>query len=430
MLADLSEHLSDEKRRDLIARLDKRKADQALAAEAELGLIWALSKVGDIEVEPRLNGRVPEALSRSLFPGKSAVIEVTALSDEGMSGEQEMQRAVELLSIEADRNRKKARNHLFFQFLEVSGSEEGRWFRRRCISPEFTVNNEIRDNISNWVKGWSSGAPEPLRITSDEIDVVVSYRERAYAGHNFHCTMPPVAGSLRKNTLHRALRNKEAQLPKKSEDISPCIFLMDAGSSLLRDLRNKDCYSYSGNDIILDFLRSSQIDVVAVFSCKKDWHGLASAFNNLYWTVSIYHQESVRTADLTGLNKLASMLPPPSLEGYSARSRHRDGHFSPQATGRWLGTKWKSEHGVMTELKISAKMLQEVLSGIVSPRELSDEISVNGVNLFARALQAGQVIKNLKIEGSGIDKDDDIVVIELGFDVSSAKFSEIDKQNT
>lgn len=52
MLAEIALHLDDAKARDLVRRLEDKRVDQVLPAEMELALLWALSRVGEIHIEP------------------------------------------------------------------------------------------------------------------------------------------------------------------------------------------------------------------------------------------------------------------------------------------------------------------------------------------------------------------------------------------
>ncbi|MGE4088358.1 MAG: hypothetical protein AB7F93_09760 [Immundisolibacter sp.] len=62
MLDDLSDRMDLAKLSDLRARLESKRVDQALPAEMELGVLWALSKLGEVEIEPEWFGaRRPDA---------------------------------------------------------------------------------------------------------------------------------------------------------------------------------------------------------------------------------------------------------------------------------------------------------------------------------------------------------------------------------
>ena len=83
MLNDIQPHLHASKGIDLLRRLENKRVEQALPAEMELGLLWGLLQLGGIEVDSAQFGtdRRPDAYSEFLFLGRSAIVEIAALSD-------------------------------------------------------------------------------------------------------------------------------------------------------------------------------------------------------------------------------------------------------------------------------------------------------------------------------------------------------------
>jgi hypothetical protein len=134
MLDDLEPRLTHAKAVDLLVRLEHRQTDQAISAEFELALLWAVAQVADLTVEPKIPGAAPDGLSNDLFRSGSAIIEITALSDDTFSGEKVMNRAANIIAQFADRVRKGASKHLFFAF-GARGYFEGGRYRRVRLSP-------------------------------------------------------------------------------------------------------------------------------------------------------------------------------------------------------------------------------------------------------------------------------------------------------
>lgn len=54
MLDDLAPFLSEPRANDLLARLEHKNAQDALAAEVELGLLWSIQQVADLRIDPIL----------------------------------------------------------------------------------------------------------------------------------------------------------------------------------------------------------------------------------------------------------------------------------------------------------------------------------------------------------------------------------------
>src|SRR5882724_9496642 len=138
MLDGLAPLLSFDKAKDILMRLEHKNAKDALAAEVELGLLWSISQIAHLEIEPILVGAParPDAHSRDLFAGKPAVIEITAISDDTFSGQADMDRAANIISQFANRIRKGVAANLYFQFKEGSRQEKGRRKRVRRITPD------------------------------------------------------------------------------------------------------------------------------------------------------------------------------------------------------------------------------------------------------------------------------------------------------
>ncbi len=95
------------KAQDLRNRLENKRIDQALPAEAELALLWTLNRLGPIEVEPYWWGdsHQPGAYTESLVPERPSVVEVAAVSDGLIAGTEAMDRTALQMSEHANRRR-------------------------------------------------------------------------------------------------------------------------------------------------------------------------------------------------------------------------------------------------------------------------------------------------------------------------------------
>lgn len=172
-LDELAPHLDGGKARDLVGRLeDKKRPEQALGAEWELILLWALSKLGDFEVEPHwvATADKPDAFSGMLISGEQALVEIVTLSDVAISGEKEMMAAAQKLCDAANGLQSKAGKHLSFRFLEESGYEDGRYYRRRRVARDFLVTLEISAALKSWLQ--DKPPSTPLRLANAELDVL------------------------------------------------------------------------------------------------------------------------------------------------------------------------------------------------------------------------------------------------------------------
>jgi hypothetical protein len=103
-------------------KLDSAKTQEVFANEAELAMIWALSKLGPLHYEPDWwqGARRPDIVTDHLFPGLSCALDVTTLG-EGQSDEEFMRWQCNLLVSHANKFNRKLGRFLFFNFLPDRG---------------------------------------------------------------------------------------------------------------------------------------------------------------------------------------------------------------------------------------------------------------------------------------------------------------------
>src|ERR1700732_2806755 len=141
MLDELRPLLAPKKMNDLKGRLtDKKRPEQLIAVEMELGLLWGIKQVSSLEVDPEIPNRtrVPEAYSEDFF-GIPSYIEVTTISDGKLSGEAGMQRATQKIVEFANSCRRKSGNGLYFTFAEKNYWQGNQYFREHHISADFEL---------------------------------------------------------------------------------------------------------------------------------------------------------------------------------------------------------------------------------------------------------------------------------------------------
>jgi hypothetical protein len=408
---------------DLVKRLENTDTRSALAAEAELALLWAISSVTDIALHPILAStkKVPEAFCEKLFSSSPAYIEVTAVSDDTFSDRQNMERAANIISQFAKQIRKGSSKHLYFQFVERSGYENGKYRRYRCITSTFQLTEPIKDTLEVWLKKSDWPNPKQIRLTDNETDVVISWKERVHPEGRTFSTMPPMAYDLENNPIRKRLKDKQSQLSGVPAGSLKCIFLVDVGCDLLRQLDRNDYTgrAVSGNNIIWAFLKKSHVDIVVVFSPQQV--NSFSAFGaRRNWRVTIFDQRASQSPDeYKGLQALSGVLPAPNYEGYQARSLHRQGLFHPQARGQYLAPLFISKGRTMSmTVKLSSRLLLEFLAGRITPEQFHS-YSGKITPILDSMLRAGKTIQSSRLEKRGLDEDDDYLVFDLEPDAAA-----------
>ena len=419
MLGELSQHVPAAKANDLLARLEHPDTDSALGAEAEMALLWALLRVAHLRVEPDLpkTNRLPDALTKNLFASTRAVIEITALSDDVFSGRTAMTRTANIIAGYANRVRKRAGEHLSFEFLEHSYWEKG-FHRERCVDPGYQISATTKDQLKSWIENQNADKPERIRITEGKTDVIVTWHKKSSPSVNVHCRMPPVAYDLEDNPLFKALTRKAKQLKQAGPKFLRAVFMVDAGCHLLRNLQSFGSgLEVSGERIIWHALQELSLDFICVFSPYREPLRILAPNRPIMWKVTYFDtREDMPRREYRRLEKLAAQLPRPRFEGYQARQIHRHGGFDPQESGWYAGTELSFGNGGTMKLKLSSRLVLECLAGRIDTDKLQSCAFGNDRNWFEVALSRGQTIQGARFENAGIDEDDDYLVFDLDHD--------------
>lgn len=421
MLGELPSDITPTKVKDIVSRLE-RKTDpgQIIGAEMELALLWGINKIAHISVEPPLDiGRSrPDAYSLDLF-NRPALIEITAISDDALSGESVMRRISQRICECANGIKKGVGRYLYFEFHEVSFWKGNRYHRIRRARTTFIVDDTLRRQLHGWIT--STPLAGACRITNEHVDVTITIRaEKQHPLYNFFSSMPAIPYTLNDNPLHDALKYKEKQIKHRRDGVLGCIFVADAGCRPLRLLTERDPVGLwkSGREIIEYFLANSSVDIVVAFSPHADGIGY---FRTLEWRVTGFAADGVDAdGTLDRMNELTKTIPRPRFEGYQARALCQQGAFSPQHRGWYLG--WQIETGnSRVTMKISARLLHEFMAGRMDREQFARFAFGNNKNLCDLWLSQGLCIVDAAFEKAGVDEDDDYVVLTFAPDPAADK---------
>jgi len=437
MLDQLAPVLVQGKSKDILSRLNHPKnVEQALPAEMELALLWAIHSLGDLEIEPEWWGdsKRPDAITDTLVPGRTVAIEIAATNDNAISGEEAMDTIALQISAAANRAEKGVGNFLYFTFREESGYLDRRYIRRRLAPKDFTLTDPMSRTVQDWVLSGRS-ARERLRLQGAGLDVEVerkAYRQTRY--HNIHSSMPPETHSLDDNPLFDLLRRKKRQLKAATPGTLRMIFVADVGSTLLRRIgqvgeRDWTNRRVSGSQVIAHFMTTygKDVDAVVAFSPFKELSSFR--FNGLSdrkprrWNVTFCGSPALPQPP-DGLQRVAEMLPEPHYEGYQARSLFRQGAFSPTGRGQYLGMTIKSTKG-LDDLRVEfpARMLLDLLAGRMTEEQFRQQLDRPGSkNIFEHWLSRGMTISRAEMAPRDIDEDDDHIVLYFSDDPAVRPF--------
>jgi len=427
MLDELGPWLVRSKATDLLKRLEHASPDQAVPAEFELALSWAVTKAARLEIDRPMGKRTPDIYSPDLLPSAPVSVDVAAISDASLSGQALMRRAAKIINRTCDQLLAGASGHLHYTFRERSAyirdqSGKSRFDRRRLITQSFQMDPQLRTALAKWLE--NGNANGSLDWNGKDINVTISWRDYVHPQLNTFCTMPSLAYDLRQNPLYQVLESKAEQLRNVPEEVHRGILLGDAGCQLFNDIYRVDRvnHTFSGQQVIETFLADEDtIDFVAVFSVKRANTGSwDSSKNPRIWYLHLFEQKkSQEWLDLSGVTRLRDLLPAPYLSGYEARSWHEQGMFAPQARGHYLPTTIGIGGKSMTA-KISARALQELMAGRLTAKEFENWTVGRLPNPFERQLAVGRTISSISLEPKGLDADDDYLIFTFADDPAAA----------
>jgi hypothetical protein len=429
MLFDIKPYADDSKLKDITNRLEDKRVKQSLPAEIELGVIWALSKLGEIEIEPEWLGSTrPDVYTESLFSGKRCVVEITAISDARLSQEDEMRRISALMCEAANKIKKESGTHLYFVFGVQSGYIEHKFIRRRMIGNHFKLAPMTTARLKDWLL--NPQRTESLQIEQDETSFDILWKDAPQNSYsNFFCSMPAEASTVERNPLFARLREKEKQLALPQFEGLRCILVADVGSHMLREQKEniRTSATVNGAQVIQSFLNRSSCSVDAVISLTTARRRRKSSLDGprLRWDTQLYTRSNMQL-ETTGMLTLASQLPTPRLEGYQARSFQLQAAFKPEARGWYLDMRISSGVNKMT-IKISARSLLDLLAGKITLDQFQHFNGLSGKtgmgNIFLHRLNQGDVLSAARIESAGVDFDDDWLVFDLQQDPSATRLT-------
>jgi hypothetical protein len=164
MLDELGPWLGRSKATDLLKRLENISPDQAIPAEFELALNWAVTKTAGLEIDRPMGNRTPDIDSPDLLPYAPVSVDVAAISDVFLSGQALMRRAAKIINRTCEQILTGASAHLHYTFRERSAyirDESGRtrFDRRRLITRSFQMDPPLRAALAKWLENGTADPP-------------------------------------------------------------------------------------------------------------------------------------------------------------------------------------------------------------------------------------------------------------------------------
>lgn len=432
MLDHLAARHGIEKAAELLRRLSDKRVDQVLPAEMELGLLWALDSLGDMDVEPKWWGddKRPDAYSEAFVPGLPTVIEITSLSDNTLSGVGDMDGVARQISACANTAAKGVGDHLYFRFQEESGYHAGQYYRRRLAPRDYVLSDAAARVVRAWVQSGQT-FERRLRIVEPGLDVEVERTShKQIRRHNVFSTMPPETHSLDKNPLAAALKRKLPQLKASPRGAARLIFVADVGSTLLNRLGSGGEFDptrrrVSGREILTHFVLKHQarVDGVVVFTARRPRRSFGH-HERPAWSGHIFAVDAYFGRFTDGVERLCARLPTTHMEGYQVRSLFHQGVFAPTARGRYLSMSYSGGKNMDSKVRISTRLLLDLLAGRITEKQFryfSGER--DGRNDFKHWLDHGMTLTDIAMAPRELDEDDDHLVLTFRDDPAARELT-------
>lgn len=432
MLDDLSEKFGRQKRADITARLNSKRADQSLPAEMELALLWMLKDQENFQIEPDWwpDSRKPDAYVADLIPGTPAVVEITTVADNSMTGEKEMDHCATALMDIANSEKRGVGKYLRFNFGEIRAREGRRSVRNIAAPNDYVPTEQAKRRIVDWLR---SGESKSISLKIEELGLSVEIEHtdgKQVRYHNFHTSRPPRTYSETSNPIYQALNSKVVQVQSAPAGTWRIIFLAETGSQILSDLIEKDRMRFEDNvtarDIINRFVsdKIGRVDAVAIFVPVKKYRGAnAPERFERRWAVVLFGESNTENQRLLGsLKVLVNRFPMPIWNGYNARSLKRQHALAHDSHGWYLPTTGTYKENKV-EYKISSRAFQEFFSNKIDEKQFKYAIGeMEAGPSIRRYLEMGYTIRSIRLEGGGTDSDDDYIVLEFSRDAAASKF--------
>ena len=387
---------------DLAARLNRGDTD-TLAAMWEVMLLRSFSDLGNVQHHRETaNGKRPDVYFQSQHVTFTA--DISCVSDEGI----QEQNPFRQFQDEIEHQKRKLGLGIGGVYLQA-GHHEG----ERKVKLKLPALNEIPAFVEKMVipavadelaKGsW----PVFIRWQTEDIEFDLTIKDGPMSGGGSRAYDIPK--TVKSNPVYSRLRKKAAQV-SQAEGLRGLI-LCDAGYSAFTK-SVLDAQKIDASKIATSFLKDSKdVDFVALIWVHQETDWARQVARNLRCELI---QKSSSAALSSVFEKCLDRLPPSKRTGKNALNHIRwkgpDHGFGGGYTMQW------------PSVKLSSKMLLNVLSGRMSIEDLNERLDWRSagvesrgrwLNVFERALQEGRLPETVTIDRSP-DEDDDWVTINFG----------------
>ena len=433
MLDHLAAQLPFEERKKLARELN-RQSSSALGFEWETALLFGFSHIGKIDYEaPSSQGSRPDItfVENSVTPIRFTA-DIATVSDEGLENENPAMR----LSMALARLKQKYKLPGSTHYI-IKGEATGPHYRNRKmrlkLPPGAEIEKMLEKNVAPVFKRVQQEKLSTASVAINEPGVKLTVRYDAnqrYGGGSYPSYT--AAYSLTRNPVYTSLKAKLGQIKKSAPAGAFEILLCDGGCTLLKNTQ-RHFAAVSIDQVVKEFFRqNSSISFVAILTFPPSKSvTFAGIVKELRITGQVYVNPRAKNpidpgALLAVINRALSYLPPPSS--------------TPQDALHWIANGDANQgmpvhtliHGgslMSRSLKVSARKIQEVLAGRMTPEQFCSEYARPNSpfeNPFLQALRQGFTIQSVNLTQVPT-ADDDLLEFQFGPDAAIRKFVAVKK---
>jgi hypothetical protein len=425
MLDHLAGHLSIEARRKIAHELDQQSGS-ALGFEWETALLFGLSHLGKIEYEKSAaEGTRPDIVfAEDSETAMRFTADIATVSDDGLDEQNPAMRFSTTLTRLKHKFGLPGAAHYV-----IKGEEFGRHYRDRKLRLKLPPASKIDAMLKKHVVPMFERirkeklATASVAINEPGVELTIQYdAKQRYGGGSYPSYT--AAYSRTRNPVYMRLEEKRKQFKKSGGTGVFGIFLCDGGSTLLKNTQGHFAAA-SIDQVIHEFFRktTSVSFVVTLVVPPSTAAPFAVVVERLRMVGQVFVNPRAKNpvdagALLEVINRALSYVPAPVATARDALDWIANGDAN----------EGKPIQRVIyggSMIKVSARKIQEVLAGRMTPEQFFGEFSSphdQFDNPFGRALNQGQTIQSVALTRTP-EADDDLLEFHFGADAAIRKFA-------
>jgi hypothetical protein len=408
--------------KELVNRLNS--FDKSIATEWEVVLINALSKLGNICHERNFGGETNPDIYFESEEIPPFVADIVSVSSESYEKENPKNYFCECFRNFLSKKGVSSRGIR----IDIEGELYGEYGNQKvklALPPKKDIPNFIQSKFANFVESIKKNPKNLASFSLQEegVSINVSYNpddEFVYTGHLSY-TIPY---SLERNPIYNQLKNKANQLKRSNYPGILGIFLCDGGCNTL----NTSLYSPSGysQENIIDevFRKNTSVSFVVVVTPEQEsgiFYTTRTKNIKTNFYSNPYARYPVGNEFFNYLKRVRDFIPSPESMPVNAIHYLKYSQKKQRNGRRVEGLSHKGAYRMRgDEIKISARMVVELLAGVLDSKKLTEYSNSLGSDernpisdFFLRQLMDGKMIEEISVERCA-NEDDDWIRFKFG----------------